>query len=161
MTNGNTTDSCTLSSIRSYTGNLAYGRLAPPRLDAGTQADSVTSARARPLQTTAALQKRLRVLMAKEAIQQVHADLVSRELIGEDSTFTFHGLRKNACCYLLKRGRNDNEVGEILGMSPEMVRHYGKRARALMVARGAADRMNGGSVVTLHSPVIKSVASSD
>ena len=104
----------------------------------------------RPFQTTAALQERLRALMAKEAVQQVHADLVAREVIGEGSTFTFHGLRKNACCYLLERGLNDSEVGEILGMSPEMVRHYGKRARALMIARGAADRIIGGRIMPIR-----------
>ncbi len=99
-----------------------------------------------PFKTTAAIQERLRSLMAITAVQEVHADLVARELIGEEATFTFHGLRKNACCYLLERGLNDSEVGEILGMSPEMVRHYGKRSRALMVARGAADRMTGGEI---------------
>ncbi len=88
--------------------------------------------------------------MAKEAVQQVHADLVAREVIGEGSTFTFHGLRKNACCYLLERGLNDSEVGEVLGMSPEMVRHYGKRARALMIARGAAVRMTSGVMIPLR-----------
>jgi integrase len=100
-----------------------------------------------PFKTTGAIQERLRALMAKEAVQEVHADLVARELIAEDATFTFHGLRKNACCYLLERGLNDSEVGEILGMSPEMVRHYGKRARALMIARGAADRIVGGRIM--------------
>jgi integrase len=102
-----------------------------------------------PFKTTAALQERLRALMAKPEVQEVHADLVAREMIAEDATFTFHGLRKNSCCYLLEQGLNDSEVGEILGMSPEMVRHYGKRARALMVARGAADRVTGGKIVPL------------
>ncbi len=101
----------------------------------------------RPFQTTAALQERLRALMDKTAVREVHADLVARELIAEEATFTFHGLRKNACCYLIECGLNDSEIGEILGMSPEMVRHYGKRARALMVARGAADRMTGGKII--------------
>lgn len=104
----------------------------------------------KPFQTTAAIQERLRALMAKPAVREVHADLVAREVIAEDATFTFHGLRKNACCYLLERGLNDSEVGEILGMSPEMVRHYGKRARALMIARGAADRMTGGKIISLQ-----------
>ena len=39
--------------------------------------------------------------------------------------------------------------GEILSMSPEMVRHYSKRARTLKVARGAADRMTGGRLFQL------------
>ncbi len=102
-----------------------------------------------PFKTTAAVQERLRALMDKPAVQEVIADLVARESIVEGSTFTFHGLRKNACCYLLEQGVNDSEVGEILGMSPEMVRHYGKRARALMVARGAAGRVTGGQIVAL------------
>lgn len=101
--------------------------------------------------TTAAIQERLRALMDRPAVREVHADLVAREVIGEDSRFTFHGLRKNACCYLLERGLNDSEVGEILGMSPEMVRHYGKRARALMVARGAADRLRSGTVLAMKA----------
>jgi len=56
---------------------------------------------------------------------------------------TFHGLRKNACCYLIKLGLNDSEVGQMLGMLPEMVRYEGKRSRALMVARSTADRVTG------------------
>lgn len=97
-----------------------------------------------PFKTTAAIQEWLRALMAQPAVREVHADLVAREMIAEDATFTFHGLRKNACCYLLERGLNDSEVGEMLGMSPEMVRHYGKRAKALMIAHGVAERMTGG-----------------
>ncbi|WP_242095453.1 tyrosine-type recombinase/integrase [Sphingomonas sp. CROZ-RG-20F-R02-07] len=102
-----------------------------------------------PFKTTAAIQERLRALMAKDAVREVLDDLIARETIAEGSTFTFHGLRKNACCYLVECGLNDSEIGEILGMSPEMVRHYSKRARALMVARGAADRMTGGKIVAL------------
>ena len=102
-----------------------------------------------PFKTTAAIQERLRKLMSEPAVQEVIADLVAREMIGEDASFSFHGLRKNACCYLVECGINDSEIGEILGMSPEMVRHYSKRARALMVARGAADRMTGGKIVYL------------
>lgn len=109
-----------------------------------------------PFKTTGALQERLRSLMAKPAVQQVIADLVARETIAPGTTFSFHGLRKNACCYLLEAGLNDSEVGEILGMSPEMVRHYGKRARALMIARGAAERVTGGKIV--HLPGAKAPA---
>ena len=97
-----------------------------------------------PFRTTAALQERLRTLMAREAVQEVLTDLTARETIAEGAGFTFHGLRKNACCYLLETGLNDSEVGSILGMSPEIVRHYGKRARALTIALGAAERLKGG-----------------
>ena len=102
-----------------------------------------------PFTTTSALQERIRALMAKPAVQEVIADLVARETVVVGTTFSFHGLRKNACCYLLECGLNDSEAGEILGMSPEMVRHYGKRARALMIARGAAERMTGGNIIAL------------
>ncbi|WP_294353377.1 tyrosine-type recombinase/integrase [uncultured Sphingomonas sp.] len=100
-----------------------------------------------PFQSTGAIQERLRALMAKDAVQSVHADLIAREMISEGATFTFHGLRKNACCYLLENGLNDSEVGEILGMSPEMVRHYGKRAKALTIARNAFERATVGNVL--------------
>jgi integrase len=60
--------------------------------------------------------------------------------------YTFHGLRKNAWCYLLELGLSDREVGSVLGMEPETVSHYGKRAQTLMIARGAADRITGGKL---------------
>lgn len=103
-----------------------------------------------PFKTTGAIQARLRDLMAMKEVREVHADLVARELVAADATFTFHGLRKNACCYLLELGLSDTEVGSILGMSSEMVRHYGKRARALMIARGAAERITRGSIISLN-----------
>lgn len=56
--------------------------------------------------------------------------------------YTFHGLRKNACCYLLETGLSDTQVGAILGMTPETVRHYGKRARAYMIAVGASETIS-------------------
>ena len=102
-----------------------------------------------PFKTTGAIQERLRHLMDMPEVREVHADLVAREMISEGATFTFHGLRKNACCYLLELGLSDTEVGSILGMSTEMVRHYGKRARALMIARGAFDRATGGTITVL------------
>jgi len=102
-----------------------------------------------PFKSTAAIQERLRDLMASEAVQSVIADLVARETIREGDSFTFHGLRKNACCYLLETGLNDSEVGSLLGMSPDMVRHYGKRARALTIARGAVEKATGGKIFAL------------
>lgn len=107
-----------------------------------------------PFKTTGAVQARLRDLMAMSAVREVHADLVAREVIAADATFSFHGLRKNSCCYLLELGLSDTEVGSILGMSSEMVRHYGKRARALMIARGAAERVTGGKIVPLARKVV-------
>lgn len=100
-----------------------------------------------PFKTTAAIQERLRKLMDKEPVRQVLEDLTARETIKEGAAFTFHGLRKNACCYLLETGLNDSEVGSILGMSPEIVRHYGKRTRALMVAQGAAAKVINATIM--------------
>lgn len=88
----------------------------------------------RPFQTTGALQSRIRSLM-----KQVGAE-----------GYSFHGLRKNACCYLAELGLNDSEIGVVVGMTPAIVRHYTKRARALMIARGVADRVTGGDVLQIR-----------
>lgn len=85
----------------------------------------------RPFTSTEAIQSRIRRLMND---------------IGQTG-YTFHGLRKNACCYLLELGLSDGQVGALLGMSPEMVRHYGKRARALMIARGVARKVTRGKIL--------------
>ena len=68
---------------------------------------------------------------------------------GRERGYSFHGLRKNAACYLAELGLSDTEIGSICGMTPDTVRHYTKRARALMVARGAADRVTRGDVLPL------------
>lgn len=93
----------------------------------------------RPFQTTGALQARLRDLMA---------------VIGEQG-YSFHGLRKNACCYLAELGLNDSEIGAIVGMTPQTVRHYTKQRRALMIARGVAERVTRGDVLPLKAGRIK------
>ncbi|QAY77891.1 tyrosine-type recombinase/integrase [Sphingosinicella sp. BN140058] len=103
----------------------------------------------KPFGTTGAIQARLRDLMEHEEVREVLEDLVAADVIPEGTTFTFHGLRKNACCYLLELGLSDASVGGILGMSPAMVRHYGKKARALMIAREAAAKVLGGTVIPL------------
>lgn len=102
-----------------------------------------------PFRTTGAIQARIRDLMATPAVADTIADLIARGTVEEGTTFSFHGLRKNACCYLLELGLNDSEAGSILGMSPEMVRHYGKRTRALMIARGTVDRVTRGQILSL------------
>lgn len=63
--------------------------------------------------------------------------------------YSFHGLRKNAACYLAELGLSDTEIGAIVGMTPETVRRYTKRKRAYMIARGAADRVTKGDVLVL------------
>ncbi|WP_223797398.1 tyrosine-type recombinase/integrase [Sphingomonas nostoxanthinifaciens] len=63
--------------------------------------------------------------------------------------YTFHGLGKNACCYLTELGLSDREISAITGKTPETVRHYAKRARVLMVAKGAAERVQKGQIMGL------------
>lgn len=87
----------------------------------------------RPFSAEDRIQERIRRLMH----QLGHTDDEGQLL------YTFHGLRKNACCYLLETGLSDTDVGAILGMTPETVRHYGKRARAYMIAIGASAKMTG------------------
>ncbi|MDH7640556.1 tyrosine-type recombinase/integrase [Sphingomonas oryzagri] len=110
----------------------------------------------KPFGTTGAVRERIRDLMAMKEVQEVLADLAAREIIAEGDTFVFHGLRKNACCYLLEMGNNDSQVGHMLGMSPEMVRHYGKRSRALMIAKSAAANFKGGKFGDLQVVNFKS-----
>jgi integrase len=87
----------------------------------------------KPFSSTKALQERIRSLMKK---------------IGAPE-YTFHGLRKNAACYLVELNLSDQEVGAILAMTPDTVRHYSKKARVLKLAKGAADRVTRGDVLTL------------
>jgi integrase len=63
--------------------------------------------------------------------------------------YSFHGLRKNAACYLAELGLSDTEIGAICGMTPETVRHYTKRKRAFMIARGVAEKVKGGRVLSI------------
>lgn len=85
----------------------------------------------KPFGSTDALRARVRDLMTAIGAPQ----------------YTFHGLRKNAACYLAELGLSDGEIGAIVGMTPQTVRHYTKRKRALMIARGAADRIKKGDIL--------------
>mgnify|MGYP003575499304 CR=1 FL=1 len=96
----------------------------------------------RPFASTGTVQARIRRLM--EAIGSPTYDTNGRE-----RGYSFHGLRKNAACYLAELGLSDREIGTICGMSEQTVRHYTKRARALMIARGAAERIARGDVIPL------------
>ena len=102
----------------------------------------------KPFSDTDILQERIRRLMG---------DIGSPTYVtnGRERGYSFHGLRKNAACYLHKLGLSDTEIGSICGMTPETVRHYTKRARSLMVARGAADRVTRGDVLSLTGGRIK------
>jgi integrase len=87
----------------------------------------------RPFQSTGTLQARIRDVIAA---------------IGEEG-YSFHGLRKNAACYLHELGLNDLEIGDLLGMSPQIVRHYTKSKRAFMVALNVAQRVQGGTLIPI------------
>jgi hypothetical protein len=89
----------------------------------------------KPFGTTGTLQSRIRDLMKE---------------IGEEG-YSFHGLRKNACCYLAELGLNDSEIGAIVGMTPQTVRHYTKRKRAYMIALSVAERVTRGDVLQLKA----------
>ncbi|MES2902852.1 MAG: hypothetical protein V4696_01580 [Pseudomonadota bacterium] len=87
----------------------------------------------KPFKSTTALQERIRDLMK------------SIDSFG----YSFHGLRKNAACYLAELGLSDTEIGSVVAMSPQTVRHYTKRSRALMIAIGAAERIKMGDVIPI------------
>ncbi|MGK6321384.1 hypothetical protein [Sphingomonas sp. DT-204] len=77
-------------------------------------------------------------------------ELVTDEAENEpDVLYTFHGLRKNAACYMKEVGLEGTQIGLICGMSPDTVRHYTKQARALIVARDVAARLAATTVVQM------------
>lgn len=92
----------------------------------------------RPFSGTSPLQERMRTLMKSIGSPKYSSN-------GKMKLYSFHGLRKNAACYLVEAGLNDSEVGSIVGMTPQTVRHYTKRSKALMVAQGAARRVKRGT----------------
>ncbi|MFV0622385.1 tyrosine-type recombinase/integrase [Sphingomonas sp. ac-8] len=89
--------------------------------------------------------------IVQERVRRLMEDLGSPTYLsnGRPRGYSFHGLRKNAACYLKELGLNDDQIGSICGMTPDTVRHYTKRARALMVARTAADRITSGDVLLI------------
>jgi integrase len=66
---------------------------------------------------------------------------------GVERVYSFHGLRKNAACYLAELGLSDIQIGSVCGMSTETVQHYIKRARALMIAYDVASIITRGDVL--------------
>lgn len=78
-----------------------------------------------------------------------------RELgfVGEDGVplYSFHGLTKNACCYLTELGLSDTQISAITGKTPETVRHYAKRARVLKIALGAAEQITAATVSPIRA----------
>lgn len=58
--------------------------------------------------------------------------------------YTFHGLSKNAICYLTELGLDEGTIEAIVGKTPETIRHYAKEARRWMLADRAADQVIAG-----------------
>jgi hypothetical protein len=69
--------------------------------------------------------------------------------------YSFHGLRKNAACYLAALRLSADEIGIICAMTPETMRHYTKRKNNLMIAQGIALRVTGGDVLPLKGRQVK------
>ena len=67
------------------------------------------------------------------------------ETNGSQSGYSFHGLGKNAACYLAELGLSEDEIGIICVMTPETVWHYTKRKNNLMIAQGIALRVRRGT----------------
>lgn len=85
----------------------------------------------KPFGTEEAIQSRLRTLMHTLGYVDDSGQLL----------YTFHGLRKNAACYLVEVLEGDDAVGRLLGMTAETVRHYTKRVSAYRIAQDVADRV--------------------
>jgi hypothetical protein len=96
----------------------------------------------KPFASTKIVQERIRRLMAEIGAPTYVSN-------GKERGYSFHGLRKNATCYLAELGMSDTEIGSAVGMTPETVRHYTKRARALMIAQGAAEKITRGDVLPI------------
>jgi len=61
-----------------------------------------------------------------------------------DTRWVFHGLRKNAVNMLLEVGCTEDQVSAIVGMSPQMVRHYAKEVSKFRLARDAMKLLEKG-----------------
>lgn len=96
----------------------------------------------KPFSDTDIVQERVRRLM-----EQIGSP--TYETNGRQRGYSFHGLRKNAACYLAELGLSEDEIGIICAMTPETVRHYTKRKNNLMIAQGIASRVTRGDVLPL------------
>jgi hypothetical protein len=61
-----------------------------------------------------------------------------------DTRWVFHDLRKNAVCMLLEVGCTEDQVSAIVGMSPQMVRHYANEVSKFRLARSAMKLLETG-----------------
>lgn len=87
----------------------------------------------------------------QERVKRLMLDIGSPTYVsnGVERRYTFHGLRKNAACYLAEMGLNDGQIGAICAMTPDTVRKYTKRSSAYMIAQGAAENVKRGDVLSI------------
>jgi hypothetical protein len=93
----------------------------------------------RPFASAETLQARIRRLMKQLGF------------VDQDGVplYSFHGLSKNAICYLTELGLDEGTIGAIVGKTPETVRHYAKETRLWMLAERAADTVIAGRIERL------------
>lgn len=85
----------------------------------------------KPFGTEEAIQARIREIMKRLGYVDDDGKLL----------YTFHGLRKNAACYLVETDLSDSQVGRMIGMTADTVRHYTKRASAYRIAADVAEKV--------------------
>jgi hypothetical protein len=93
----------------------------------------------KPFASPGTIQARIRRLMKR--LGHVDADGVP--------LYSFHGLSKNAICYLTELGLDEGTIGALVGKTPETVRHYAKEARLWMLAERAAETIIAGRIERL------------
>lgn len=96
----------------------------------------------KPFSSPKAIQERMRALMGQIGSPNYLSN-------GKHRLYSFHGLRKNASCYLKEIGLNDSQIGSIVGMTPATIRHYTKRQNALRIAKGAARNVAKGEIIQI------------
>lgn len=104
-----------------------------------TEAKAVTvlyGRQGKPFTSTDAIQNRVRNLIKKLG----YVDVEGKPL------YSFHGLSKNAICYLTELGLDEQTIGSIVGKTAETVRHYAKEARLWMLAERAAETVIAGRI---------------
>lgn len=79
-----------------------------------------------------------------------HGNLVTTEAGNQpEILYSFHGLSKNAICYLTELGLDESTIEAIVGKTPETIRHYAKETRRWMLAEAAADKVIAGRIERL------------
>ena len=107
-----------------------------------TEAKAVTvlyGRQGKPFGGPDAIQQRIRNLMKRLG----YVDASGKPL------YSFHGLSKNAICYLTELGLDEVTIGALVGKTPETVRHYAKEARLWMLAERAAETVIAGRIERL------------